>query len=255
MRARLALIVAAALCFTALPLFNERGVSATVPDATTTTEVTTTEPATTEPATTEPTTTEPTPTEPTTTEVTTTEVTTTTVSQTTMAPAVASEQASRGTMVQLTPTLPPPTTAPPPPPPPGPYELPRSSGEGRRVVYSKGRQRVWVIDSSNAIIRTYLVSGKLSQPPYGTYNVFSRSSYTCNIDRYWVCMRWMIRFTKGPSGDNIGFHEIPKDNGVWVQSEAQLGQPLSGGCIRQATADAWFLWNWAGIGTKVVVTP
>ena len=63
----------------------------------------------------------------------------------------------------------------------------------------------------------------------------------------------MVRFTVGPDGDNIGFHEIPKNNGVPVQTEAQLGQPLSGGCVRQATPDAEYMWNWAPVGTKVVV--
>ena len=40
-----------------------------------------------------------------------------------------------------------------------------------------------------------------------------------------------------------------------VQSIAQLGQPLSGGCVRQAVDDAVWMWNWAQIGTKVVVLP
>ena len=67
-------------------------------------------------------------------------------------------------------------------------------------------------------------------------------------------MRFMVRFTKGPQGDNIGFHEIPKRDGVPVQSESQLGQALSGGCVRQATSDAEYMWAFAGIGTTVVVT-
>jgi lipoprotein-anchoring transpeptidase ErfK/SrfK len=38
-----------------------------------------------------------------------------------------------------------------------------------------------------------------------------------------------------------------------VQSVSQLGQALSGGCVRQATADAQYVWGWAPIGTTVVV--
>ena len=68
--------------------------------------------------------------------------------------------------------------------------------------------------------------------------MFSRSSFTCNIKNPSICWRFMVRFTVGPDGDNIGFHEIPKVNGKPIQSEAQLGQPLSGGCVRQATPDA-----------------
>jgi lipoprotein-anchoring transpeptidase ErfK/SrfK len=67
----------------------------------------------------------------------------------------------------------------------------------------------------------------------------------------------MVRFAKGPGGDNIGFHEIPTNirTGVPLQSVSQLGQALSGGCVRQATSDAVYMWNWAPIGTQVVVLP
>ena len=37
------------------------------------------------------------------------------------------------------------------------------------------------------------------------------------------------------------------------QTEAELGQRLSGGCQRQANADAAFVWDFADIGTTVVV--
>ena len=64
----------------------------------------------------------------------------------------------------------------------------------------------------------------------------------------------MVRFAHGPLGDNIGFHEIPRKDGAPIESDAQLGLPLSGGCVRQSTADAMFMWDFAGIGTTVVVT-
>jgi lipoprotein-anchoring transpeptidase ErfK/SrfK len=67
----------------------------------------------------------------------------------------------------------------------------------------------------------------------------------------------MVRFTKGPGGDNIGFHEIPTNlkTGYKLQSESQLGLALSGGCVRQRTSDAQVMWGFAPIGTKVVVLP
>lgn len=154
---------------------------------------------------------------------------------------------SRGTQKQIGPTL---------PPPPKPDDwLPDNSGEGRRIVYSKTAQRVWLVEADNTVVKTHRVSGRLTwnQPLPGTYAVFSKSSYTCAIKNPNTCWRYMVRFTKGPEGDNIGFHEIPRNNGVPLQSEAQLGQALSHGCVRQATADALFLWNWTPVGTKVVV--
>jgi L,D-transpeptidase catalytic domain len=174
-----------------------------------------------------------------------------------IAPADAAAQSDRGTSIQETPTLPPPPTEAPTttvlvaPPDTG---VPFASGDGRRVVYSKNQMRVWIVDANNVTVRTYRVSGRMGQPTPGTYHVFSRSSYTCNIDHPNICMRFMVRFAHGPQGDNIGFHEIPKQNGAPIQSDAQLGQALSGGCVRQATADAEYMWEFAGIGTTVVVT-
>lgn len=161
---------------------------------------------------------------------------------------------TRGTPVQVA------STQPPPPPTttvPAHLRLPADSGEGRRVVYHKSRQRVWTVEEDGTVSKTHAVSGRLewSKPRAGTYSVFSRSSYTCNIKNPNICWRYMVRFAKGPSGDNIGFHEIPTDTrtGHKVQTVSQLGTPLSGGCVRHSTPDAQYMWAWAPIGTKVVV--
>ncbi len=165
----------------------------------------------------------------------------------------------RGTDRQVAETLPPPpttttTTLPPE------WALPGNSGEGRRVVYRKSwPMRVWTVESNGSVSKSHLVSGRATwnQPTPGTYSVFSRSGYTCNINNPHICWRYMVRFTKGPGGDNIGFHEIPTnlETGYKLQSESQLGLALSGGCVRQRTSDALYIWNWAPIGTKVVVLP
>jgi lipoprotein-anchoring transpeptidase ErfK/SrfK len=146
------------------------------------------------------------------------------------------------------------TTLPPPPPP---DLLPTNSGTGRRTVYSKSRQRVWAVSAAGEVLKTHRVSGKLKwcDPKIGTYSIFSRSRYTNSIQNPTVKWGYMIRFTKGCEGGNIGFHEIPKKYGVPLQSISQLGQPLSAGCVRQATSDAVWMWNWAWVGTKVVVLP
>lgn len=162
----------------------------------------------------------------------------------------------RGTQLQVTPTDPPPPTTTTTTLPPH-LQLPANSGEGRRVVYHKSRQRVWTVEADGTVSKTHPVSGNLtwSKPHAGTYQVFSRSSYTCNIKNRSICWRYMVRFAKGPSGDNIGFHEIPTNTntGNRVQSISQLGTPLSGGCVRQSTPDAQYMWAWAPIGTQVVV--
>jgi hypothetical protein len=132
--------------------------------------------------------------------------------------------------------------------------LPENSGSGRRLVYDRAGQRVWAVGSEGEIIRSWLVSGsKYSNELPGTHEVYSRSevSTAWNGQAY---LPKMVRWLKTQRGA-IGFHSIPlhvSDNSPY-QTEAELGQRLSGGCQRQAVADANFLWDWADIGTKVVV--
>lgn len=132
--------------------------------------------------------------------------------------------------------------------------LPENSGSGRRVVYDRRGQRVWAVAEDGSIIRSWLVSGsKYSNETPGTHYVYSRSERSTA----WNGKAWlpkMIRYLRTDIG-HIGFHAIPlhvEDNSPY-QTEAELGQRLSGGCQRQANADAAFMWDFADVGTKVVV--
>jgi peptidoglycan hydrolase-like protein with peptidoglycan-binding domain len=135
----------------------------------------------------------------------------------------------------------------------GPPPPPSHSGTGRRIVYSRAMQRIWAIEADGTVVKTHLVSGRLYEPYAGTYSVYSRSMYTYSTADPDVKWRYMVRFAYGPDGGRVGLHEIPTRFGVPLQSESQLGQPLSGGCVRQSTSDAIWTWNWAYLGTKVVV--
>ncbi|WP_232679404.1 L,D-transpeptidase [Nocardioides sp. R-C-SC26] len=134
-----------------------------------------------------------------------------------------------------------------------PPAVPDDSGTGRRVVFSEGGQRVWLVRADGSIARTYRVSGSvLDNLDPGTYQVFSRSEDAVGIDDSGT-MKWFVRFTRGPSGAAIGFHTIPVKDGVPLQTKGQLGTALSHGCIRQKTVDALAMWDFAPIGTTVVV--
>jgi len=131
--------------------------------------------------------------------------------------------------------------------------LPADSGNGRRVVFSEGRQRVWLVGGRNVVRRTYLVSGSVEDNlDPGTYSVYSRSQQAWGIDDS-GSMQYFVRFAHGDRAA-IGFHDIPVDEGKPVQSVADLGTPLSHGCIRQKREDAIALWEFAPLGTTVVVT-
>ena len=133
--------------------------------------------------------------------------------------------------------------------------VPANSGAGRRIVYANRQQRVWVINAENEVIRSFLVSGMLGQPGKGTFAVFSKSLASYSPEFAGVTFRYMTRFAIGRNGGNIGFHEIPTRNGKIMQTVDELGTFKGSGCLRSSTQDARFIYQWATLGTKVIVVP
>jgi hypothetical protein len=132
--------------------------------------------------------------------------------------------------------------------------LPADSGSGRRVVYDRRGQRVWAVGEDGEVIRSWLVSGsKYGNELPGVHEVYSRSVESTAWNGR-AKLPLMIRWLQTDIG-HIGFHAIPihVNDGTVYQTEAELGTRLSGGCQRQANADAAFMWDFAQIGTKVVV--
>lgn len=131
---------------------------------------------------------------------------------------------------------------------------PDDSGVGRRVVYSNSQQRVWMIDGEGSVVDSYLVSGRRGVPRPGTYQVFSKSEVAW-ADHDGITMRYMVRFARGEELA-IGFHSIPVyPGGRPLQTEQDLGNFRSAGCVRQSLFDAYRMWTFAPVGTTVVVTP
>ena len=133
--------------------------------------------------------------------------------------------------------------------------VPAKSGTGRRIVYANRQQRAWVINAEDEVIRTFPVSGMLGQPGKGTFSVFSKSPTSYSPEFAGVTFRFMTRFAIGRNGGNIGFHEIPIRNSKPMQTVDELGAFKGSGCLRSSTQDALFIYQWATLGTKVVVVP
>lgn len=130
--------------------------------------------------------------------------------------------------------------------------LPADSGDGRRIVYSNSAQRIWLVDDRNRVEDSWLVSGRRGVPRPGTYSVFSKSRRT-SAGHDGITMEYMVRFAHGRSLA-IGFHSIPVyTSGRPLQTEAELGQYRSAGCVRQRLPQAAQLYGWADVGTTVVV--
>ena len=129
---------------------------------------------------------------------------------------------------------------------------PANSGNGRRIVYSNSGQRVWLVQDDGSLFATYLVSGRRGEPGPGTYHVFGKSA-SGSAHSGTLRLPYMTRFAHG-STLAIGFHGIPlRRNGTPIQSDTELGQFRSAGCVRQNQTQARMLFDWAPIGTTVVV--
>src|SRR5687768_14000089 len=113
--------------------------------------------------------------------------------------------------------------------PPAEPAVPENSGAGRRIVYSNGQQRIWLVEDDGTVAKTHLVSGRRNFPRPGNYSVFSRSPVTRSGA---VSMRYMVRWYQARRLA-VGFHSIPVTRrGRPIQSEAALGSFRSRGCVR-----------------------
>ncbi len=123
----------------------------------------------------------------------------------------------------------------------------------RHVVYDRASQWVWLVDADGYVVDNYPVSGHAASPAPGRYAVTSKSEDAISYN-WLVTMEHMVRFTTDEDGDSIGFHSIPRGwRDTPVQSEAELGEFLSLGCVRQRDDKAEQLYEWTSIGTPVIV--
>ncbi|WP_405584124.1 hypothetical protein [Streptomyces sp. NBC_01092] len=126
----------------------------------------------------------------------------------------------------------------------GPVAVPDGSGTGRRVVYSLGEKRVWLVDASDASRRTFAVWPGTVSPDTGTYSVSSRNMATTGSDG--VQIENIVYFA-AKSGISIAF-----SNAVDGSSPPPAEGKQTGG-IRMRAADGASLWTFGETGTKVVV--
>lgn len=104
------------------------------------------------------------------------------------------------------------------------------------------------------IAKEYIISS--GQPAYatkvGNFSILSKVpvAYGGVKGQRWKMPFWMGIYFVG-STEN-GFHELPFINGI-RESSNSLGRPVSHGCVRLGIGDAQELYDWAEIGTPVLI--
>lgn len=122
--------------------------------------------------------------------------------------------------------------------------LPESSGTGARVVYSLDEDRVWLVGAGEKITRTFEVTPSTVDPAPATYTVTSRSAAVTGSDG--TPIEHVVRFAT-VDGVVIGFSAAVDG------STPQPDPTTKTGGIRESRKDGKAMWDFAGIGTKVVV--
>ncbi len=91
-------------------------------------------------------------------------------------------------------------------------------------------------------------SGKASTPTEkGTFNIINKSIKAWSPYGLWMPY-WM-----GLKDGSFGLHQLPVWPNGYREGENHLGVPVSHGCIRLGIKPSEILYNWAEIGTPVVI--
>lgn len=125
------------------------------------------------------------------------------------------------------------------------------------MVVELDTQTAFVYSRSGRLLTSLPVStGVDDTTPTGSFRVFSKSAQAYYTPAPNERMRWMVRFTRGRGGDNIGFHGIPyKVTAAGeIPFETPVGQEASShGCVRMRVNDAKWLFDNISLGTPVRV--
>ena len=131
---------------------------------------------------------------------------------------------------------------------------PAGTGTGRRLVYCNSCQKVWLVDETEYVVAMFSVSGHRGTPRPGTYHVFRKLEMGRSKAHPDLRLPYFVGFAWGATTD-IGFHGVPlRPDGGQIEPDAQLGQPLSSGCVRESQLMARVVFDWTPVGTTVVVT-
>nr|WP_203607154.1 hypothetical protein [Streptomyces sp. SID11385] len=122
--------------------------------------------------------------------------------------------------------------------------VPAGSGTGKRVVYALGAKRVWLVDESGKASRTFEVTPSTVDPAPGTYAVTSRAEGVLGSDGVRIVK--VVRFAV-TGGVAIGFS---------AAADGSTPPPDPGsrtGGVRESLKDADAMWDFANLGSAVVV--
>jgi len=113
------------------------------------------------------------------------------------------------------------------------------------------KQQIMATFENGTLLDAYMISsGKASMPtPTGTFQIENKTPRAWSKE-FGLYMPWWNALV--PDG-KFGIHELPEWPGGYKEGAAHLGTPVSHGCIRLGVGPAKIVYDWAPIGTPVVI--
>ena len=127
-------------------------------------------------------------------------------------------------------------------------------GGTKNIVVSISRQHLWAYSGVEVVYSFVASTGMAASPTApGTYRVLDKipNAYasTWNLQMpYWLGIYYVGRIENG-------IHALPILSSGQTLWAGLLGRPASFGCVILDTASARSLYNWADLGTSVIIQP
>ena len=122
--------------------------------------------------------------------------------------------------------------------------------DGKYIDVNLSTQIMTIFENGKVINSFVISSGKRGmETPKGEHQIYNKFPRAWS-SKYGLYMPyWMAIVADG----KFGIHELPEWPGGYKEGQNHLGIPVSHGCMRLGVGPAAFVYNWAEIGTKVLV--
>ncbi len=119
----------------------------------------------------------------------------------------------------------------------------------KKIVIDISEQNLKAYEGSHIFLDTIISTGTIGMPtPLGAYRVLNKNPRAWS-SKYGLYMPYWMAFTYL----GHGMHELPEWPGGYKEGANHLGMRVSHGCVRLGVGPAEQLYNWANIGTPIVV--
>ncbi|HUD20841.1 MAG TPA: L,D-transpeptidase family protein [Candidatus Saccharimonadales bacterium] len=129
---------------------------------------------------------------------------------------------------------------------------------GRYINVNLAQQQIYLIEGNNVVAQYGVSTGKWSSPtPVGVFYIGNKVPLAYSRPFHLWMPNWngLVATPGGDDYNGVGIHGLPCFNKSCTSREGvgHIGTPVSNGCIRVDDSGVAFIYDWAPIGTPVVI--